>query len=55
MYMHVKEKIKGECSGNVQRSCKCLVLLRIVSDAEPASSVVQEAGVEVRRLFSEVE
>lgn len=40
MCMPVKEKIKGECSGNVQRPWKCEMSPRVVRGAEPASSVV---------------
>ena len=42
--IHVKEKIKGECSRNIKRSYKREVLLMVVYEAEPASSMVQGAG-----------
>lgn len=43
--MLVKEKIKGECSGNIKRSYKHKVLLMVVYEAELTSSLVQGQGL----------
>lgn len=42
--IHVKEKIKRECSGNIKSSYKHGMLLMAEYEAESTSSTVQEAG-----------